>query len=229
MRRLTFESYLNNNLPPSLVVIYPGRFQPAHKNHAATYNYLVNKFPYADVYIATSGTVKLPKSPFTFEEKKVMLEAAGVPANKIIKTKNPYQAVDKDKNPTEILQHYNLSTTPVIFAVGSKDMQADAPRFNFLPTKSGGEAYFKPLKNIDNITVEDVKSLYTADKFGYVATTPTFKFSLNLTGAPIPITGASEIRELYKTSSELGKKEIISQLYGDYNEQIYNIFNNRLL
>ena len=39
--KLTFENYLNNQIDPELLVIYPGRFQPAHKNHAKVYNFLV--------------------------------------------------------------------------------------------------------------------------------------------------------------------------------------------
>lgn len=219
--KLTFENFLNTQTNSNLVVIYPGRFQPAHKNHAKVYNFLVQLFPYASVFIATSNKIKPPRSIFSFEEKKIMLTAAGIPADKIIQTANPYQA-------TEITRRFNPAATKLIFAVGGKDMDPAAPRFNFLPTKKG-DAYFKPLNKLKNITPDIVNELYTFDKHGYVATTPTFHFKLNITGVPIPIKGASEIREIYKTASELGKQEIIKQLYGSYNEDIFNLFNNKLL
>lgn len=220
MKILNFEEFLNNSTY-NLVVIYPGRFQPAHKNHTKVYNFLVNKFPAADVYIATSNKVALPKSPFTFNEKKSMLTAAGVPGSNIIQTINPY--VSK-----EILQKYDPASTRVIFAVGGKDMSPPKPRFNFLPTKKG-DAYFKPLPPIKKLKNNLIDTLYTFDKHGYVATMPTFTFSINLTGTKINIKGATQIRELYKSSSILGKKEIIKQLYGNYNENIFNIFENRLI
>lgn len=220
MKLLTLEDYLNNN-SLNLVVIYPGRFQPAHKNHAKVYNFLVNKFKDADVYVATSNKLSLPKSPFTFDEKKIMLMAAGIPAEKIVQTANPYQA-------REILQTYDASSTRVIFAVGGKDMDPTNPRFNFLPTKKG-DAYFKPLPPITNVTSKIIQELYTLNKHGYVATSPTYRFSINIVGTKIPILGASQIRDIYKTASTLGKKEIIKQLYGNYNEEIFNIFEKRLI
>jgi hypothetical protein len=219
--KLTFENFFSAEVLYDLVVIYPGRFQPAHKNHAKVYNFLIEKFPYASVYIATSNKISHPKSPFSFDEKKLMLVAAGVPEDKIIQTVNPYQA-------REITRSFTPENSKLIFAVGGKDMDPAAPRFNFSPTKKG-DAYFKPLPNLKTLTPAALAELYTFDKHGYVATTPTFHFKLNITGVSLPIKSASEIREIYKTASELGKKEIITQLYGRFNEQIYNLFNNKLI
>lgn len=217
---LTFENFIANNTPPELTVIYPGRFQPAHKNHAKVYNFLKKQFPYASVFVSTSNKIELPNSPFSFNEKKIMLTAAGIPESSIIQTTNPYQA-------REITSKLNPSTCRVIFAVGGKDMDPARPRFNFLPTKKG-DAYFKPLKAIKDVTLDDVKEFYTLDKHGYVATTPTFTFKLNIAGHSLPIKGASDIRSLYQKASEAGRKEIIKQLYGNFNANIYNLFNKRL-
>lgn len=222
--KLSFEEFLTNGSHPNLVVIYPGRFQPAHKNHAKVFKYLVEKFPYASVFISTSNKVDLPKSPFTFEEKKVMLSAAGVPEASIVQTSNPYVAI-------EITKQFDSSNTKVIFAVGGKDMQTEdgqKPRFNFLPTKRG-DAYFKPLGKIAETDTTIIKDLLPLSSHGYVATTPTFNFSIKIGGQRVSIEGASQIRSLYRTASDNGKTEIITQLYGTFNEVIYNIFNKRLL
>ena len=48
----------------NIVAIYPGRFQPMGAHHAKTYKWLKSKFK--DAYVATSGKVELPKSPFSF-------------------------------------------------------------------------------------------------------------------------------------------------------------------
>lgn len=219
--KYTFENFISGTSAQDVVVIYPGRFQPAHKNHAKVYKFLKSYFPYAEVYVATSNKIKPPKSPFAFNEKKIMLEAAGIPADKIIQTVNPYQA-------REITNKFNLPTTKIIFAVGEKDMDKNNPRFNFLPTKKG-DAYFKPLPKINKLKITDIELLYTADKHGYVAIAPTYNFTINIVGSKIPIKGASEIRELYKTASDLGKQEIINQLYGHFDNRIYELFNSKLI
>ena len=97
---------------PRPVAIYPGRFQPMGLHHYKAYQYLVNKFGAKNVYIATSG-VTGAKSPFTFAEKKKIIQAYGVPANRIIKVKDPYKAVEiTSKLPED---------TPIVFGFGAKD------------------------------------------------------------------------------------------------------------
>jgi len=95
-----------------VVAIYPGRYAPAGAHHIAAYKGLVSKFGVKNVYIATSN-VTGPKSPFTFAEKKKIINAAGVPANRIIKVREPYKAEEiTSKLPDD---------TAVVFAVGAKD------------------------------------------------------------------------------------------------------------
>ena len=226
--KFTLENYLNNDIR-ELLVIYPGRFQPAHKNHAKVYNFLLNQFPRASVFISTSNKIDLPNSPFTFEEKKMMLVASGIPEQAIIQTTNPYVA-------REITNKFSPENTSLIFAVGGKDMEDTTdkqtgkiikPRFNFLPTKKG-EPYFKPLSNLKKITDKQVKYLDTFNLHGYVSATPTFNFTLNISGKKINIKSASDIRNMYRNASEAGRKIIITQLYNNFNPQIYDLFNKRL-
>ena len=73
------------DLSKKIFVIYPGRFHPFHKGHKGVYNYLSSKYGGNDVYITTTDVVKLPKSPFSFDEKVKMMTLTGVPINKIIK------------------------------------------------------------------------------------------------------------------------------------------------
>ena len=97
---------------PRPIAIYPGRFQPMGLHHYKAYQYLVNKFGAKNVYIATSG-VTGSKSPFTFAEKKKIIQAYGIPANRIIKVKDPYKAI-------EITSKFS-EDTPVVFGFGAKD------------------------------------------------------------------------------------------------------------
>lgn len=219
-------NYLTEDIPATsnLIIIYPGRFQPAHKNHAKVYNFLVQKFPYASVFIATSNKINPPNSPFTYNEKKIMLTAAGVPEAAIQECTNVYSA-------TEITNKFDSSSSKLIFAVGGKDMQqtpTSKPRFSFKPTTKG-DPYFQPLPAILNLTNKSLNKLLTFNQHGYVATMPTYSFSLKIAGNKIPIQGASEIREIYKNASVNTRRDIIKQLYTDFSEEIYNIFNKRLI
>jgi hypothetical protein len=112
----------------NVIVVYSGRFQPFHKGHFATYKQLVSKFGKNDVYIATSNKTDNQKSPFDFREKKtIMTRMFGIPSNKIVQVKNPYQ-------PTEIVSSYDAAKTGLIVVVGEKDEQ-----------RLGGN-YFTPYK-----------------------------------------------------------------------------------
>ena len=102
----------------TIVAIYPGRFQPMGKHHAKAYKWLQSKFK--DAYVGTSGKVDLPKSPFSFNEKKKIINSHGI--TKVVKIKNPYKA-------EEILKKYDSDTTAVVFMVGEKDAQRLGGKF----------------------------------------------------------------------------------------------------
>ena len=186
-----------------LVIIYPGRFQPGHKGHFSVYDSLKARFPNADVYIATSNKVDPEKSPFTFEEKKTMLEACGVDPKDIVLCKNPYTA-------QEIMEKYSLSEVRVIFAVSRKDMEEPEARFSFKLKKDGSQPYFLPLPRLLDKTdsFEILTELKTADKHGYIGVAPVRSF--NVLGKPVK--SASEIRNLYKWGTEPEMKQIIRDL-----------------
>ena len=192
------------------VVIYPGRFHPFHKGHASVYNKLKKKFPSADVFISTSGKTNDDNSPFEFEEKKKMIQSAGIDPNFVEMTKNPYLA-------NEITEKYNLDKVKIIFAVSEKDMQGEKPRFKFGLKKDGTPSYFQPYN--DNTKME------IGSKHGYIATLPTMDFSI----LGKDIRSASEIRELYKQTDDQGRRDLIQDLYGSMDEEVKRIFDNKLI
>tara|TARA_R100000322_G_scaffold159385_1_gene120311 strand:+ start:734 stop:3013 length:2280 start_codon:yes stop_codon:yes gene_type:complete len=114
-----------------IIAIYPGRFQPMGKHHAKTYRWLTGQFDKA--YVATSGKVALPKSPFSFAEKKKIINSHGI--SNVVQVKNPYQA-------TEILSKYDPETTAAVFMVGKKDAQRLGGKF-FRPWKGKAEVGYK--------------------------------------------------------------------------------------
>ena len=194
-----------------ILAVYPGRFQPFHKGHGMVYKWLKRKF--GSAVVATSNKVELPKSPFNFEEKKQMMELAGVASSDIKQVTNPYIA-------KEILKDYNPKTTVLVFAVSEKDMAED-PRFSFKPTKSGKPGYLQPYKGNE----DKLEPFGDHDKpRGYVVVTPTFNFDvLNK-----PMTSASEFRANFAKAREQTKKEMITDLYGKYSEKVYNLMASKI-
>ncbi len=132
-----------------IVVVYAGRFQPFHKGHYATYSHLVQKFGENNVWIGTSNKSGGPKDPFNFlEKKKIMTTMFGIPANKVVQVKNPY-------NPTEVLGGFSPKTTAFVTVVGEKDA-----------ARLGGK-YFKKFHNGAGF-----KPATGYEENGYVYTSP---------------------------------------------------------
>jgi len=205
--------YINELAEPTLLVIYPGRFQPFHKGHYAVYNWLTGKFGRNNVYIATSNKTDAVKSPFTFAEKAYFMHLTGVPADRIVQASRPY-------NVTNVLnsghiQVANPANTVVIFAVSQKDMDED-PRFTFAPTKDGSPSYYQKFT-----TIKQTKSM---DKHGYIMTVPTFDFTvLNQ-----PMRSGTELRKLYATSNKKQRHGVIADLFGKYTREAEHIMNSKI-
>lgn len=147
----------------NIIAIYPGRFQPFGKHHAAAFMWLQKQFGKQNCYIVTSDKTELPKSPLNFKEKKALIDMYGF-GNKLIKVKNPYKA-------EELLTKFDPNTTAAVFMVGEKDM-IDDPRFKIGKLKSGADSYFQ--KYTKNTELEGF------DKHGYLLVAP--HISLNVSG-----------------------------------------------
>ena len=198
-------------LGKKIFVIYPGRFHPFHKGHKGVYNYLSSKYGGNDVYITTTDVVELTKSPFSFDEKVKMMTLTGVPINKIIKVKNNYNLQSLvGQIPIDI------NRDSIVFAVSEKDMTED-PRFSRFIKKDGSPSYLQPIpKNLDK--------LQPAIKYGYIDTVPTTDFTV----LGMPARSASQLRSQYVNLTPQLKKSFIKDLFGKYDDSVYNIMNNKL-
>ena len=190
-----------------VVVIYPGRFQPFHKGHKAAYDWLNSK--YSDVYIATSDKVDPPRSPFSFIEKKKMMDLTGMDTSKVVQTKSPYQAL-------EITQNFDAENTILIFAISEKDMAED-PRFKFGTKKDGSPSYFQPYQPKGNPP-------QTMDKHGYITTVPTFNFKV--LGSPVK--SATEIRSKFAKIDKKGKQRLVLDLFGNYSDEVLAMMSSKV-
>jgi hypothetical protein len=192
-------------------VIYPGRFHPFHTGHKGVYNYLSTKFGGNDVYITTTGVVELPKSPFSFDEKKEMMMATGIPSNKILNVKNNYNLQSVSSQIP-----INVERDSIIFAVSQKDMAED-PRFKNFVKKDGSPSYLQPIPKNES-------KLEPAIKHGYLITVPTTDFTV----LGLPARSASQLRSQYSTLKPEQQKAFIVDLFGSYNPKIHKILNNKL-
>lgn len=187
-----------------LVIIYPGRFQPAHRGHARIYNSIVQEYPEADVWVATSNVVN-EKSPFNFQERKYLLEKAGIPSNRIMQVVSTYVA-------KEVTSKYNDKKDSLIYVVSQKD----ADRFSYKPKKDGTMPYLQKL--------EDANELLPLGEKGYVKVGQTFPFKV----LGKSVTGATQIRDMYKHVSEPERKQMVIDLYGKFDKEVYNLLNKKL-
>jgi hypothetical protein len=175
------------------IVIFSGRFQPFHQGHAETYRELQQKWPDADVWIATTGKTG-PDSPFNFAERKSLAELQGIPANRIAEVKSPYQA-------TEILAHYNPTVDHVIYAVSAKD----ADRLKGGLKKDGTPAYLQPYHPGEPMAPFDLKSGHA-----YVTITPVVQFTV----AGQDIISATDIRNMLSHNDAQLQRQVLQDLYG---------------
>jgi hypothetical protein len=187
-----------------VIAVYPGRFQPMGKHHAATFLWLRKQFGANNTYIVTSDKVELPKSPLNFKEKKAVIDMYGF-GNKTIKVKNPYKA-------EELLSKFDPNTTAVVFMVGEKDMKEDA-RFKVGKLKSGADSYFQNYNDSKD-------NLQGYDKHGYLITAP--HISLNVPG--YGEMSGTKIRQALgdpKLPKEK-KKKVFEKIFGWYSEKLAN-------
>lgn len=201
-----FEIFEATNSPT--LVIYPGRFQPFHKGHHAVYEYLVKKFGRDNVFIATSNKVDPPRSPFNFSQKLAFMKLTGIPMDRIVETRDPYKAPE--------LTNLYPSDTRLIFAVSAKDMAED-PRFSKWSKKDGTPSYFQPLP-------KDMAAMKPIAEHGYIMTVPTFNFSV----LGQPMRSATELRAQFAQADENSQRAIIKDLFGAYDEEVYNIMKNQI-
>ena len=196
---------LNEQDEKRVIAIYPGRFQPMGRHHYATYKALADQFGPENTFIATSNKMG-PKSPLDFEEKKKIMVAHGVPADKIVMTRNPYQAL-------EITKDFDPDATSVVFAVGGKDMR-ESPRFANLDgfTKKGTPAYYK--------TYKPGEELVGLGKHGYITVAPHVEIDVPGFGEM----SGTTLRQALKGATP----EDFEAIMGFYNQEIYDILQGKL-
>ncbi len=194
-----------------VIAIYPGRFHPFHKGHAASFKQLADSFGIQHTYLALSEKQEQPKSPFSAGDRAKMAMALGIPKENIISVRNTYGG-------DEYIQRFQAAgidpeQTALVFGVSGKDMGAD-PRFSFAPKKDGNPSYLQPYGS----------QLQPMTKHAYVVTTNVASFPI----AGQDMTDASQIRNAYVKGNQKMKQQILIDLYGNTAKFIKPVFDASL-
>ena len=194
------------------IAIYPGRFHPFHKGHAASFKQLANMFGPENTYLALSAKQEQPKSPFSAGDRAKMAMALGIPKENIISVTNTYGG-------DEYMKRFqaagiDVNDTALVFGVSGKDMGTD-PRFSFAPKRDGSPSYLQ----------QYTKTLQPMTKHAYVMTTDVAEFPI----AGLKMTDASQIRNAYSNGDEKLRSRILTDLYGNAAKHIKPIFDAGLL
>lgn len=176
------------NRKSQTVVIMPGGFHPWHPGHSSLYASAVQTFPEADVYVVSTDDTKT--RPFPFNIKQQLAAMAGVPADRFIQVKSPFQA-------TEIRDRYDDDSTVLIFVRSQKDI-TEHPKPGGVK-KDGTPAYLQPYGD----------DLEPMSQHAYMAYLPTVEFRAGRSG----VTSATEIRNLWPRADDQTKQQIVADLY----------------
>jgi hypothetical protein len=149
-----------------IIAVMPGGFHPFHPGHKSLYDWAVKTFGQRNVYVAATNDTAA--RPFPFDVKKKLAGMAGVPAERFIQVKSPFNAMSYK----DIVD----ADTALVFVRSQKD-KAEQP----LPdqTKKNGE-----LGYLRSWTGKDVK---THNEMGYMAYGPTINFNLVVCKLKAPV------------------------------------------
>lgn len=198
------------------IAVYPGRFHPFHRGHAASFKQLAQKFGLDNTYLAISAKQEQPKSPFSAQDRAKMAMSLGIPSKNIIAVRNPYAA-------QEYIDQLNLDPekTALVFGVSKKDMEGEPalgippdPRFSFKAKKDGSPSYLQPFS----------RNIVPMNQHGYVMSTDVAEFPI----AGKTMRDASAIRGAYAGADQNTKMRILKDLYGDAAEKMKQVFDNNL-
>lgn len=168
------------------LVIMPGGFHPWHAGHTSLYQSAQEVFPKADVFVA--ATADTSTRPFPFKLKKMLAQAAGVPAHRFIQVKSPFRA-------EEITQAYDPNDTILIFVRSAKDMTTQPQPGGI--KKNGEPSYLQPYKR---------NGLEPMSRHAYIAYLPVAQFGPGMTSA-------TEIRAKWPEMDEQEKIGLVKGIY----------------
>jgi len=175
-----------------IIAVMAGGFHPFHPGHKSLYDWSVETFGKDNVYVAATNDTKA--RPFPFDVKQELAGMAGVPANRFMQVKSPFNALSYDN----ILG--DSSKTALVFVRSEKD-KASHPLPDQVRKSDGNMGYL--------ISYTGTDDLQTADTHGYLAYGPTIDF--NFSG--MQIKSASELRAAWPQMAPEEKLKAAELMY----------------
>lgn len=207
---------LYEDTAPRIVVTYPGRFQPFHMGHHDVFRQLQKTFGPKNVYILTSDKTDNKKSPFNFNDKAVLMTAAGVPADRIIETSNMYS----------LPEEFNPRNTVFIAALGAPDADRLRPDTTTVKDQTDKYGNFKPAGSPSYYKSWTNDNPVTADQHGYVYVVPEKHKQITINNTSYDVSHGTECRNLWNTirNDESARTQFLEQLYNQSTPELAAIF-----
>jgi peroxiredoxin family protein len=190
-----------------IVVVMPGGFHPFHPGHKSLYDWAVETFGRDNVYVAATNDTK--SRPFPFNVKQALAGFAGVPSNRFIEVKSPFNALSYDNIISD------PANTALVFVRSEKD-KASHPLPDQVRKSDGNMGYL--------ISYQRNNNLETADTHGYLAYGPTIDF--NFSG--LAIRSASELRAAWPEMSDEDKLQAANLMYPGKGEEASKMLDTAL-
>ncbi len=192
--RQLFEEKLN------VVAVMPGGFHPFHPGHKSLYDWATKEFGKSNVYVAATNDTST--RPFPFDIKQKLASMAGVPADKFIQIKSPFNA----------LSYTNIIGDPtknsLVFIRSEKD-QGTHPLPDQIRKSDGMPGYL--------ISYKGKEQLQPAEIHAHIAYGPTINFDFS----GMQIRSATELRNTWPKMSEEEKHKAAELMYGGgHNEAV---------
>ena len=185
-----------------VIGIYPGRFQPFGQHHAKAYEWMGQQFGPKNTYVVTSNVQDEEKNPWSFEEKKKIINSHGI--TNVRRVKDPYKAI-------EVVSRFNKDTTAVVFGFSEKD----AGRI-----RGEKKSYMLPYEKNKN-------NLLPYSEHTYFIVIPQFRVKMPPGFGEMSGTTLRKAFGSTKMSSER-KMKLFTAVFGHSKKSIYNMIVGRL-
>jgi hypothetical protein len=189
-----------------VVAVMPGGFHPFHPGHKSLYEWAVKTFGQGNVYVAATDDTK--SRPFPFNIKQQLASMAGVPKERFIQVKSPFNALSYQS----LLN--DAENTALVFVRSDKD-QASHPKPDQIRKSDGQMGYIISYNG-------DLE--HGADMHGYMTYGPTQDFNFG----GMDIKSASELRSAWPEMDEEKKMKAAEILYPGNGKTATDLLNSAL-
>ena len=189
-----------------VVAVMPGGFHLFHPGHKSLYDWAVKTFGQDNVYVAATDDTK--SRPFPFNIKQQLASMAGVPKERFIQVKSPFNALSYQS----LLN--DAENTALVFVRSDKD-QASHPKPDQIRKSDGQMGY---------IISYDGNLEHGADMHGYMTYGPTQDF--NFSG--LAIRSASELRAAWPEMGDEDKLQAANLMYPGKGEEASKMLDTAL-